>query len=74
MTTAITEQFRVPEISCQHCINAITTEVSALTGVQRVQVSLTDKIVTIEHVPQVSTEQIIAAINEAGYDDVARLS
>lgn len=69
-----TEQFRVPDISCQHCVNAITKEVSALAGVQRVQVNLTDKTVMVEHVPQVTSEQIVAAINEAGYDEVARLS
>jgi copper chaperone len=69
-----TERFQVPEVSCQHCINAITTEVSALPGVQRVQVALDDKTVTVEHGEQVSTDQIIAAINEAGYDDVTRLN
>jgi copper chaperone len=69
-----TEQFRVPDISCQHCVNAITKEVSGLAGVQRVQVDLDDKTVTVEHAPQVTTEQIVAAINEAGYDEVARLN
>lgn len=69
-----TEQFRVPEISCQHCVNAITKEVSTLAGVQRVQVNLDTKTVTVEHEPQVTTEQIVAAINEAGYDEVARLN
>ncbi|HWQ12120.1 MAG TPA: heavy-metal-associated domain-containing protein [Roseiflexaceae bacterium] len=69
-----TEQFRVPDISCQHCVNAITKEVSALSGVQRVQVNLSDKTVTVEHAPQVTEAQIIAAINEAGYDQVQRLN
>ena len=69
-----TERFRVPDVSCQHCITAITNEVSALPGVQRVQVALDDKTVTVEHGDQVSTEQIVAAINEAGYDEVASLS
>jgi copper chaperone len=68
-----TERFRVPDVSCQHCVNAITTEVSALPGVQSVQVALDDKTVTVEHGEQVSIEQIVAAINEAGYDEVARL-
>jgi copper chaperone len=69
-----TEQFRVPDISCQHCVNAITKEVSLLDGVQRVQVDLGDKTVTVEHAQQVTTAQIVAAINEAGYDEVAQLS
>jgi copper ion binding protein len=69
-----TEQFRVPEISCQHCVNAITKEVSALAGVQKVQVTLDDKRVLVEHAPEVTAEQIVAAINEAGYDQVERLN
>ncbi len=69
-----TERFRVPDVSCQHCINAITEEVSALPGVQRVQVALDEKTVTVEHSEQVTTDAIIAAINEAGYDEVARLN
>lgn len=69
-----TEQFRVPEISCQHCVNAITKEVSSLEGVQQVQVNLNDKTVTVEHTPQLTAAQIVAAINEAGYDEVAQLN
>jgi copper chaperone len=69
-----TERFQVPEVSCQHCVNAITKEVSALAGVQRVQVNLDDKTVVVEHGEQVATDQIVAAINEAGYDEVTQLN
>ena len=69
-----TERFQVPDVSCQHCVHAITQEVSALAGVQRVQVALDDKTVTVEHDEQVNVDQIVAAINEAGYDEVTRLS
>ena len=69
-----TQRFQVPDVSCQHCINAITQEVSALPGVARVQVALDTKTVTVEHGEQVTTDAIIAAINEAGYDEVAPLN
>lgn len=69
-----TEQFRVPDISCQHCINAITKEVSALAGVQSVQVTLDDKCVTVAHASEVTTDQIVAAIVDAGYDEVEQIS
>ena len=69
-----TERFQVPEVSCQHCINAITKEVTAIPGVQQVQVALDSKTVTVEHGAQVSTDQIVAAINEAGYDEVVPLT
>ena len=67
------EQFQVPGVSCQHCVNAITKEVSAIPGVQQVQVALDSKTVTVEHGDEVSTAAIVAAINEAGYDEVAQL-
>jgi copper chaperone len=70
----ITERFQVPGVSCQHCVNAITKEVSALPSVQSVQVALDNKTVTVEHGEQVDTDQIVAAINEAGYDEVAPLA
>lgn len=69
-----TETFNVPGVSCQHCVNAVTQEVSALRGVQRVQVDLSSKMVTVEHAPETTSAQIIAAINEAGYAEVARLN
>jgi len=69
----ITERFQVPGVSCQHCINAITSEVTAIPGVQQVQVALDSKVVTVAHAEQVSADQIVAAIVEAGYDEVAQI-
>lgn len=69
-----TEQFRVPDVSCGHCVNAITKEVSTLPGIAKVDVNLNDKTVTVEHDTQVDTAAIVAAINEAGYDEVAQLN
>ncbi|NJN65240.1 MAG: heavy-metal-associated domain-containing protein [Chloroflexaceae bacterium] len=66
----VTERFQVPGISCQHCVNAVKKEVAALSGVQSVQVELSDKSVTVEHNGAISADTIIAAINEAGYDEV----
>lgn len=70
----VTETFRVPGISCQHCVKAIVQEVSALAGVEQVQAVLDDKTVTVAHSEAVSTDAIIAAINEAGYAEVTKLS
>lgn len=65
-----TSRFIVPEISCHHCVNAVTQEVSALDGVQNVQVQMETKLVTIEHAESVTSAALVAAINEAGYDEV----
>ncbi|NJN19502.1 MAG: heavy-metal-associated domain-containing protein [Oscillochloris sp.] len=66
-----TERFLVPGVSCQHCVNAVTQEVGALNGVSNVQVDLDSKVVTVEHSESVQAAVIIAAIQEAGYDEVS---
>ena len=66
-----TEKFLVPGVSCQHCVHAVTSEVGKLAGVSAVQVSLDSKVVTVEHSDAVVPEAIVAAIKEAGYDEVS---
>ncbi|RMD76870.1 MAG: heavy-metal-associated domain-containing protein [Chloroflexi bacterium] len=69
----VTEQFRVPGVSCQHCVHAVRKEVGALTGVVQVDVDLDNKIVTVVHSDDVEITDIVMAIKEAGYDDVTPL-
>ncbi len=68
------KEFTVPSMSCQHCVNAITKEVSNVQGVQNVQVDLGTKRVRVQADERVSTETLLEAINEAGYDDVTVLN
>ncbi len=70
----MTTQFYVPEIACQHCVNAVTKEVSALDGIQQVDVEIDTKTVMVKHSEGVSVAAIIDAINEAGYDDVSQIN
>ena len=65
MTDTIT--YSVPGMSSGHCRAAITAEVSAVPGVQQVDVNLNTKLVQIsgndlDHVA------LVAAIDEAGYE------
>ena len=69
-----TEKFLVPAVSCQHCVRAVTTEVSKVAGVSAVQVDLTSKVVTVESGDAVASATIVAAIQEAGYDEVAAVA
>ena len=64
-----TTQFRVPDISCDHCVRAITSEVSAVANVAKVTVDIPSKLVTIDHA-NVPNTTLVAAINEAGFDTV----
>ena len=70
----MTTEFSVPEVSCQHCVSAITGEVKRLPGVQNVTVDLSTKRVRVEAGEQVTPDAVVAAINEAGYDEVTVLS
>lgn len=64
-----TTTYHVSGISCDHCVRAITSEVSEVTGVTTVRVDIPTKIVTIEHA-NVPAATLVAAINEAGFDEV----
>jgi copper chaperone CopZ len=55
-------------------VRAITEEVSVLPGVQQVVVNLGDKSVRVNHEGKVSLNELIKAINEAGYDEVSVLA
>lgn len=57
--------YSIPDISCEHCVNAITAKVTAVDGVTAVVVDLDAKTVSVEGG---DSPAIIAAIDEAGYD------
>ncbi len=66
MHTNTTIVLSVPGISCGHCVAAITGEVQAVAGVERVEVSIDAKTVTVTGAVDVAA--IEAAIIEAGYE------
>lgn len=57
--------FKVPDISCQHCVDAITKEVTAVEGVSDVAIDLDSKTVSVVGG---ESSAVVAAIDEAGYD------
>ena len=68
MHTNATITLSVPGISCGHCVAAITGEVQAVAGVERVEVSIDAKTVTVTVTGAVDVAAIEAAIVEAGYE------
>ena len=60
--------YSVPDVSCEHCVSAITKELSQIDGVQNVQVDLTSKQVTVVASDNVAEQQIRDGIDEAGFD------
>ena len=61
----MTTTYSVPDISCQHCVDAITTEVTKVAGVTAVSVDLDTKTVAVDGGDDAA---IVAAIDEAGFD------
>lgn len=55
-------------MTCQHCVAAVTEEVSALDGVTSVSVALDTGRVDIESDAPVDDAALAAAIDEAGYE------
>ena len=64
-----TQTYSVPAISCHHCVNAITGEVTKVPGVAQVEVDLKTKTVTV--VGDADDTAIRTAIDDAGYDVAA---
>lgn len=62
--------FKVDGMSCSHCENSIKKAVSALDGVTGVDVSLSEKTVTVEHGSIPTVDAISNEIEELGYDVV----
>jgi copper chaperone len=62
-----TVTYSVPGISCGHCRAAIAAEVTAVAGVDLVDVDLDTKLVRISG-ENLDDSALIAAIDEAGYE------
>ncbi len=58
--------YSVTGMTCEHCINAVSTEVGGIAGVQGVVVDLATGRVTVSG-DGFTDEQIRAAVGEAGY-------
>jgi len=58
--------YTVEGMSCQHCIDAITSEVTGVPGVDGVSVSLDAGTVTVTG-RQIDDAAVRAAVDQAGY-------
>ena len=64
MTTA---SYTVVGMTCGHCVNAVTEEVSAVPGVSTVDVDLESGGLTVSSDAPVDEAAVRAAVEEAGY-------
>ncbi len=58
----------VPDISCQHCVNAINGALKELPGVTMVDTDIPSKTVHLRYDPErVSMEKVEEALDDVGY-------
>jgi copper chaperone CopZ len=67
---ATTAQFRVNGLTCEHCVRAVTTELTSLDGVRDVTVDLVPEgtsTVTVRSDAPLDDSAVAGAVDEAGY-------
>ena len=60
--------YTVPDVSCEHCVSAITKELSQIDGVNKIDVDLKTKQVRVDAAESVPEGAIRDGIDEAGFD------
>jgi len=65
MTERVT--YQVPGMTCEHCTAAVREELTECAGVERVDVDLATKLVTVEG-DRLDDTALRGAIKEAGYE------
>jgi copper ion binding protein len=59
--------FTVTGMTCGHCVQAVTDEISAIDGVESVDVELSSGAVTVVSDEPLTEQAVAAAVDEAGY-------
>lgn len=62
------KKISIEGMSCEHCVNHVSTALQELAGVSKVEVNLASNNAIIEASQEISEEDIKAAIDEAGYE------
>ena len=64
----VTQQFQISGMTCGHCVQAVTEELSALDGVQGVEVDLDSGTATVRSSAELDLAAVQGAVDEAGYE------
>ncbi|AYY15225.1 copper chaperone [Actinobacteria bacterium YIM 96077] len=63
-----TSTYTVTGMTCEHCVSAVTSEVSKINGVSDVRIDLNSGNVTVVSSGPLDPDDIRAAVDEAGYE------
>lgn len=64
----ITTTYTVVGMTCGHCVNAVSSEMTKLGGVTDVQVDLASGAVTVTSTDALARDDVVAAVDEAGFE------
>ena len=59
--------YKIPNISCEHCVHTIKMELGELKGVNSVEVDLKSKVATIQYEAPATTDQIENLLADINY-------
>ena len=62
-----TTSYSVIGMTCDHCVNAVRSEIAGIEGVTKVDVDLTSGQVSVESAAPIDDAAVTAAVHEAGY-------
>ncbi len=62
-----TQTWTVNGMTCGHCVGAVTEEVQAISGVEKVEVDLASGSLTVTSAAPLAEADVAAAVDEAGY-------
>jgi len=65
---SVQHTYTVTGMTCGHCVQAVTGELTKLPGVQDVQVDLATGAVTVTSEAPLSVDDVRSAVDEAGYE------
>jgi copper chaperone CopZ len=68
MSTTATTTYQITGMTCEHCANAVTKELSFLSGVHSVAVDLGAGTATVTSDDVLPIAQVRNAVGEAGYE------
>ena len=57
--------YKVPDMSCKHCVMSIENEIKKVDGVKKIDISLAEKLVKV--IGEYKRDEVINAIKNAGY-------
>jgi copper chaperone CopZ len=64
----VAETYTVTGMTCEHCVRAVTAELTRLPGVRDVRIDLSAGAVTVASDAPLPIDEVRAAVDEAGYE------